>query len=134
MPTLGLQVDNGPENQRRRTPVRHRMGEFVPPYHVTVWLAYDPPSHRKYNPIARGWGILANHGHGSLLAAIDAGLQCAATMTWKGRPPIVPRVTTTYETGGTLTKEAMEAGEAKIKRLPLVGKWLVDIVPVSLPL
>lgn len=86
------------------------MGEFVPPYHVTVWLAYDPPSHRKYNPLARGWGILANHGHSSLLAAIDAGLQCAATMTWK--PPIVPRVTTTYETEGTLTADFRRAKSA----------------------
>ena len=55
-------------------------------------------------------------------------------MTWKGTHPIVALVTTTYQTGVTLTKEAMEAVEAKIKRLPHLGKWLVDIVPAPLPL
>jgi hypothetical protein len=55
-------------------------------------------------------------------------------MTWKGAHPIVARVTKTYQTGVTLTKEAMEAVEAKIKRLPHLGKWFVDIVPAQLPL
>jgi hypothetical protein len=126
-------VDNGPENQSRRTQCMHRMVEFVQQYHVTVRLAYYPPYHSKYNPMERCWGILENHWHGSLLDAIDAVLQFAATMTWKGTHPIVTLVTTTYETGVTLTKEAMEAVEAKIKRLPLWGKWCVDIVPAPLP-
>ena len=55
-------------------------------------------------------------------------------MTWKGEHPIVALVTATSQTGVTLTKEAMEAVEANIERLPHLGKWCVDIVPAPLPL
>jgi len=55
-------------------------------------------------------------------------------MTRKGTPPMVTLVTTTCQTGVTLTKEAREAVEAKIKRWPLLGKWFVDIVPAPPPL
>ena len=132
--TLVLNVDNGPENHSRRTQCMQRMVEFVPQYQGTVRLAYYPPYHSKYNPIERCWGILENHWNGALLDSIDAVLQFAATMTWKGTHPIVALVTTTYQTGVTLTKEAMEAVETKIKRRPDLGKWFVDIVPTPSPL
>jgi transposase len=132
--TLVLNVDNGPENHSHRTQFMQRMVEFVQQYQVTMRLAYYPPYHSKYNPIERCWGILENHWHGSLLDSIDTVLQFAATMTWKGTPPIVALVTTTYQTGVTLTKEAMEAVEATIKRLPHLEKWFVDIVPTPVPL
>jgi Rhodopirellula transposase DDE domain len=131
---LVLNGDNGPEHQSRRTPCMQRMVEGVQQYQVTVRLAYSPPYHSKYNPIERCWGILENHWNGALLDSIDAVLQCAATMTWKGTPPIVALGTTTYQTGVALTKEAMEAVEAKIKRLPHLRKWFVDIVPAPFPL
>jgi len=111
-----------------------RMVEFVQQYQVTLRLAYYPPYHSKYNPIERCWGILENHWNGSLLDSIDTVLQLTATMPWKGAHPIVALVTATYQTGVTLTKEAMEAVEAKIERLPHLGKWFVDIVPAPLPL
>ena len=131
--TLVLNVDNGPENHSRRTQFMQRMVEFVEQYQVTVRLAYYPPYHSKYNPVERCWGILENHWNGSLLDSVDAVLQFAATMTWKGTHPLVALVTTTYQTGVTLTKEAMEAVEAKIKRLPSLGKWFVDIIPAPVP-
>ena len=53
-------------------------------------------------------------------------------MTWNGKHPVVELVTTTYQTGVTLTKDAMEAVEAQLKRLPALGKWFVDISPPSL--
>jgi DDE family transposase len=132
--TLVLHVDNGPENHRRRTQGMPRMVECVQQYQVTMRLAYDPPYHSKYNPLERCWGILDNHWHGSLLDAIDTVLQFAATLTWKGMHPIVALGTTTYQTGVTLTKEAMEAVEATSKRLPHVEQWFVDIVPTPVPL
>jgi transposase len=131
--TLVLNVDNGPENHSRRTQFMQRMVEFVQQYQVTVRLAYYPPYHSKYNPVERCWGILENHWNGALLDSIETVLQFAATMTWKGTHPLVALVTTTYQTGVTLTKEAMEAVEAKINRLPHLGKWFVDIVPAPLP-
>ena len=127
--TLVINLDNGPENHSRRTQFMQRIVDFVQQYRVTVCLAYYPPYHSKYNPIERCWGILENHWNGSLLDSIDAVLQFAATMTWKGTHPIVALVTTTYQTGVKLTKAAMEAVEAQIKRLPHLEKWFVDIVP-----
>jgi hypothetical protein len=56
-------------------------------------------------------------------------LQFAKTMTWEGKHAVVQRVTTVYETGVTLTKDAMQRVEAQIKRLPDLEKWFVDIVP-----
>ena len=49
-------------------------------------------------------------------------------MTWSGKHPVVALVTTTYQTGVTLTKDAMETVEAQLQRLPGLGKWFVDIV------
>jgi len=132
--TLVLNVDNGPENHSHRTQFMQRMVEFVQQYQVTMRLAYSPPYHSKDNPMERCWGILENQGNGALLDSIDTVLQFAATMTWKGTHPIVALVTTTSQTGVTLTKEAMEAVEATIKRLPHLEKWFVDIVPTPVPL
>ena len=132
--TLVIKVDNGPENHSRRTQFMQRLVEFVQQYHVTVRLAYYPPYHSKYNPMERCWGILETHWNGSLLDSLDTVLQFAATMTWKGTHPFVALVTTTYQTGVTLTKEAMEAVEANIRRFPHLGKWFVDIVPSPLPI
>ena len=58
-------------------------------------------------------------------------IQCATTMTWKGKRPVVKLVTTTYRTGVKLTREAMQMVEAQIQRLPGLDKWFVDIVPTS---
>jgi len=48
-------------------------------------------------------------------------------MTWKGKYPLVALVTTTYQTGVKLTKEAMDAVETQLQRLPSLEKWFVDI-------
>jgi transposase len=127
--TLVLNVDNGPENHSRRTQFMQRLVEFVQQYRVTIRLAYSPPYHSKYNPIERCWGILENHWSGTLLDSIDTVLQFARTMTWNGRHPVVDLVTTTYQTGVTLTRDAMATVEAQLQRLPDLGKWFVDIIP-----
>ena len=54
-------------------------------------------------------------------------------MTWKGRPPLVALVTTTYQTGVTVTKDAMEVVVAQLTRLPHLEKWFVDIVYSPFP-
>jgi len=130
--TLVLNLDNGPENHSRRTQCMQRLVAFVQQYQLTVRLAYSPPYHSKYNPIERCWGILANHWNGTVLDSIDTVLQFARTMTWDGQHPVVALVTTTDQTGVTLTQDAMETVEAQLKRLPALGKWFVDIVSPSL--
>lgn len=127
--TLVLNLDNGPENHSHRTQFMHRLVQFAADYRVSVRLAYYPPYHSKYNPVERCWGILEQHWNGTLLDALDTVLQFAATMTWKGARPTVTLVTTGYERGMTLTKEAMAAVEARLTRHPTLGKWFVDIHP-----
>lgn len=127
--TLVITLDNGPENHSRRTQFMQRMVDFAHQYAITVRLAYYPPYHSKYNPIERCWGILEQHWNGALLDSIDAVIQFATSMTWKGHPPVVELITTTYQTGVKLTKAAMQAVEARIERLPGLEKWFVDIIP-----
>ena len=83
--------------------------------------------HSKYNAIGRCWGILETHWNGSLLDSVEAVVAFTRSMTWKGAHPVVEVVTTRYQTGVTLTKEAMAEVEAQLLRLPTLGKWFVDI-------
>ena len=107
----------------------HRLVQFAEKSKLTIRLAYYSPYHCKYNPIERCWGILENHWNGSLLDTVDSVIQFASTMTWKGVHPVVKLVTKTYETGVALTKDAMNAIEARIQRLPNLEKWFVEIKP-----
>ena len=129
--TLVINLDNGPENHSRRTQCMQRLVEFAQLTGLAVRLAYSPPYHSKYNPIERRWGILENHWNGALLDSLEAVLRFATTMTWKGKEPVVALVTTTYQTGVKLTKDAMKMVEAQLQRLPGLDKWFVDIVPTS---
>ncbi len=125
--TLVLNLDNGPENHSRRTQFMLRLLEFAQQSGLTLRLAYYPPYHSKYNPVERCWGILETHWNGSLLDSLETVVEFAASMTWKGQHPVVELVTTTYETGVKLTKQAMKQVEAHLERLADLGKWFVDI-------
>lgn len=125
--TLVINLDNGPENHSRRTQFMQRLLEFVQLYHISIRLAYYPPYHSKYNPVERCWGILEQHWNGALLDSVEAVIQYATSMTWKGKHPVVELVTTTYQTGVKLTKEAMERVETQLQRLLSLEKWFVDI-------
>ncbi len=126
--TLLIHLDTGLESHSRRTQFMQRLVEFVQHYHLTIRLAYYPPYHSKYNPIERCWGILEQHWNGALLDTLDAVIQYARTMTWKGKHPAIELVTTIYQTGVKLTKEAMKVVETQLQRLPHLDKWFVDIV------
>jgi transposase len=130
--TLVINVDNGPENHSRRTQFMQRLVEFVRLSGLHVRLAYYPPYHSKYNPIERCWGILETHWNGALLDSVDAVMNFIASMTWRGVHPVSELVTTVYETGVRLTKEAMELIESQIVRLPGLDKWGVDITPATI--
>lgn len=125
--TLLLNLDNGPECHSRRTQFLHRLVGFAAQTGLTLQLAYYPPYYSKYNPVERCWGVLENHWNGSLLDSVSTVLRFAASMTWKGQHPVVTPLTTAYSTGVKLLKSEMAAVEAKIKRLPHLGKWFVTI-------
>jgi len=127
--TLLLNLDNGPECHSRRTQFLYRLVEFVQASGIAVELAYYPPYHSKYNPIERGWGVLEMHWNGDLLDSIEAVLKFAGSMTWKGKHPTVERITKTYQTGVRLSQKAMAALETKVRRLPGLDKWFVEIRP-----
>ena len=125
--TIVINGDNGPESHSRRTQFMQRLLEFAENYQVNIFLAYYPPYHSKYNPVERCWGILEQHWNGSLLDSVDTVIQFARTMTWKGKHPVVELVTTPYQNGVKLTKEAMSLLETHFQRLPFLEKWFVDI-------
>jgi hypothetical protein len=128
--TLVINLDNGPENQSRRTQFMQRLVDFVQQTGLTVQLAYYPPYHSKYNPIERCWGVLEQHWNGSLLDSLQGTLDYIESMTWRGIHPVVNAVTRSYRTGVKLTKEAMATIEQQLTRHPRLGKWFVTITPV----
>ena len=130
--TLLLNLDNGPECHSRHTQFLHRAVPCARRTGLTLQLAYYPPYHSKYNPIERCWGVLEGHWNGSLLDSIDAVIECARTMTWKGQVPVVALVREVYETGVGLLAPEMAALETQVQRLPALGKWFVTI-PGAVP-
>lgn len=124
---LTLLQDNGPENSGRRTQFLKRMVDFVHDHHIDVRLATYPPYHSKYNPIERCWGALEKHWNGSLLDTVNTVVEFAKTMTWKGAHPVITLVTKTYAAGVKLSKTAMKAVEAQLRRRDGLEPWFVDI-------
>jgi hypothetical protein len=133
--TLLLLQDNGPENHSRRTRYMERLVAFGQRHHLHLRLAYYPPYHSKYNPIERCWGVLEQHWNGALLDTVETVDEYARTMTWRGRAPTVRLVTTPYAKGVTLTRIAMLQVEARVRRLPGLPRWFVEIpwVPAKGP-
>jgi hypothetical protein len=126
---LQIKTDNGPESSGRRTQFLHRMVQFADITGKPIQLLYYPPYHSKYNPIERCWGILEQHWNGTKLTDVETMLEWAKTMTWKGLHPVVELSRTIYEKGVTLTKEAMQAVEARLLRNPQLPKWDILISP-----
>jgi len=62
---------------------------------------------------------------------MEAVIKFTESMTWKGRHPVVELVTTAYQTGVSLTKEAMAQVETQLTRLAGLEKWFVEIVPAT---
>jgi len=124
---LVLNIDNGPEVQSGRTQWLARLVEFVAQTGLAVQLAYYPPYHSKYNPIERCWGVLERHWDGALLETRETVEAWLATMTWKGKRPVVQRITQVYQKGVRLTQKALRRVEAQIERHATLGKWSVAI-------
>jgi len=124
---LLIDGDNGPENHSHRTQFIKRMVDFVETYQVNVRLIYYPPYHSKYNPVERTWAALEHHWNGALLDSVDTVLRFAQSLSWKGKHPVVALVSGIYRKGIKLAKKAMTVYEQRIKRLPGLERWFVDI-------
>ena len=128
---IQIKMDNGPESSGRRTQFLSRMVQLVDMINKPIQLLYYPPSHSKYNPIERCWGILELQWNGTQLTDAETMLEWAKRMTWKGLHPVVELSRQVYQKGIRLGKAAMEAVEARLKRDPKLPKYDILINPVS---
>lgn len=129
---LQIKADNGPESNGRRTQFLNRMVDFADHIGKPIQLLYYPPYHSKYNPVERCWGILEKHWNGAKLADAQTMLEWARSMTWKGVHPVVELTRKVYEKGISLSKEAMQAVEARLERHPELPKWDILIRPACM--
>ena len=127
---IQLKIDNGPESSGVRTQFLKRMVAFADEIGKSIQLLYYPPYHSKYNPIERCWGILEQHWNGAMLTDVDTMLLWAQSMTWKGLQPVITLTEKVYERGISLSKNAMEAIEARLERNPHLPKWDILIRPL----
>ena len=96
---LVIYLNHGPELGSGRRQFMKQMIKFRDRYQLNIHLVYYPPHHRTYNPVERVWGILENHGNGTLLTDYEIAIEWAKTMTWKGVSAIVKMLAGTCETG-----------------------------------
>jgi hypothetical protein len=128
---LQIKMDNGPESSGRRTQFLARMVQLANVINKPIQLLYYPPYHSKYNPIERCWGILELKWNGAKLIDVETMLGWAKQMTWKGMHPVVELSRKVYEKGISLSKAAMQAVEARLKRDPQLPKYDIVINPAS---
>ncbi|VAX41573.1 Mobile element protein [hydrothermal vent metagenome] len=128
---LVINLDNGPELNSHRTQFMKRLVEFSDKNNLRIRLVYYPPYHSKFNPIERCWGILEAHWNGTLLTSVEATLEWAKTMTWKGIFPTVRLCQHVYETGMSVAKKAFQAIEQRLTRSKTLPKWSLTIEPNS---
>jgi hypothetical protein len=128
---IQIKMDNGPESRGRRTQFLSRMVQLADVINKPIQLLYYPPYHSKYHPIERCWGILELKWNGAKLIDVDTMLGWAKEMTWKGLHPVVELSRKGYEKGISLSKMAMEAVEARLKRDPQLPKYDILINPAS---
>ena len=131
--TLLINQDNGPENHSRRTQFMKRITDFVDHFQMMVQLACYPLYHSKYNPIERVWGALEKHWNGSLLDSLQTILNCARSMTYKGKHHLVEFTTKVYRSGVKLTAKEMKTLEQRFSRLEGLEEWFVRIEPLAHP-
>jgi transposase len=92
---LLIDLDGG--SATHRTQFIKRIVKLGKQIGIKIRLIYYPPYHSKYNPIERCWAALENYWNGAILDSVEAAVQWASNMTWKGVKPIVHLVTETYE-------------------------------------
>jgi len=130
---IQIKMDNGPESSGRRTQFLHRMVQLADDIHKPIQLLYSPPSHSKYHPIERCWGILELKWNGTKLIDAETMVEWAKRMTWKGLSPVVELSHKVYQKGISLGKAAMQAVEKRLERHPALPKYdiLINPAPTS---
>ena len=73
--------------------------------------------------------MLENYWNGAILDSVEAALNWAANMSWKGLAPIVHLVETTYETGIKVLPDELKQYQPFWQRSQTLPKWDITIVP-----
>jgi hypothetical protein len=120
---------NGPESSGGRTHFLHRRGQVVDTLGKPLQGLYAPPSHRKYTPLERWWGMLEFQEKGTHLRDAKTRLEWAKRRTWQGLKPVGDLSRKVYAPGVTLSKTARQAVEVRLERNPLLPKWDILIHP-----
>ena len=127
-----IYLDNGPNNNGRRTQLPKRMVQFADWSGLEIRLVYYPPYHSKYNPVERCWSALERKRNGLLLNCVSFVLDCARRMTWKGQSPDVLELSgRDYPTGVKLTRKEMKSWEARLQRSTKLPKHDMTIRPLK---
>ena len=126
---LVIDLDGGAATRSNRTQFIKRMVEFAQKTQGQIRLIDYPPYHSKYNPIERCWAVLENYWNGAILDSIDAALNWASNMTWKGIKPLVHLVEGTYEKGVKVLAKELEQLQPFWQRSETLPKWDVTVLP-----
>ena len=124
-----IDLDGGAATRSDRTQFIKRMVELSQTIGLKIRLIYYPPYHSKYNPIERCWAVLENYWNGAILDSVEAAVNWAANMSWKGLAPIVHLVETTYETGIKVLPDELKQYQPFWQRSQTLPKWDITIVP-----
>ena len=125
-----IDLDSGAATRSDRTQFIKRMVELSQAIGVTIRLIYYPPYHSKYNPIERCWAVLENYWNGAILDSVEAAMNWAANMIWKGIAPIVNLVEAAYPKGIKVLPDELQQYQAFWHRSELLPKWDITIVPI----
>lgn len=127
---LVIYLDNGPNNNGRRTQFLKRMVQFADWSGLTIHLVFYPPYHSKYNPVERCWSSLERKWSGVLLNCVSFVLDCARRMTWNGEHPEVHQLPEAkYPPGVRLSKQEMHPWETRLERKPGLESYDILIQP-----
>ena len=130
---IQINMDTGPESSGKRTPFLHRLVQLADDINKPIQRLYYPPSHSKYHPIERCWGILELQWNGAKLIDAETRLGWAKKRTGKGMHPVVALSRTVYAKGISLGKAAMQAVAARLQRDPKLPKYdsLINPTPTT---
>lgn len=129
---LVIYLDNGPNNNGRRTQFLKRMVQFADWSGLEIRLVYYPPYHSKYNPVERCWSALEKKWQGVLLSCADFMFECAQRMTWNAHHPDIHRLPEkAYPNGVKLNAQEMKPWEARLERSKTLPKYDITIKPIN---
>jgi Rhodopirellula transposase DDE domain len=124
-----INLDSGPAIRSNRTQFIERMVKLCQQIQIKIRLVYYPPYHSKYNPIERCWAALENYWNGAILDSIEAAVNWASNMTWKGIEPVVNLVDTIYDKAVTVLPQELNQYLSSWQRSDSLPKWDITILP-----